>query len=73
LPWQPFFGFLWGAHWRHLVNTTDLSIYSGDAALCQITLTTCLVTYHFIVCVNRKIKTREQNLKCCPICKEINI
>jgi len=28
------------AHWRHLVNTIELSICSGDAALCRITLTT---------------------------------
>jgi len=25
-----------GAHWRHLVNTTEPSMYGGDAALCQI-------------------------------------
>jgi len=30
-----------GAHWRHLANTTERSISGGDAALCQITLTTC--------------------------------
>ena len=30
-----------GAHWRHLVNTTERSVYAGDAALCQITLTNC--------------------------------
>ena len=36
------FGFLYmGAHWRHLANTTEPSECSGDAALCQITLTTC--------------------------------
>ena len=32
---------IWGADWRHLTNTTELSMCSGDAALCQITLTTC--------------------------------
>jgi len=31
----------WRAHWRHLTNTTEPSLCSGDAALCQITLTTC--------------------------------
>ena len=31
----------WGAHWCHLVNTTEPS--KCNAALCQITLTTC---YH---------------------------
>jgi len=29
-----------GAHWRHLANTTEPSVCGGDAALCQITLTT---------------------------------
>jgi len=29
-----------GAHWRHLANTTELSMCSCDAAFCQITLTT---------------------------------
>ena len=30
-----------GAHWRHLTNTTEPSMCDGDAACCQITLTTC--------------------------------
>ena len=30
-----------GAHWCHLANTTEPSVCSGGAALCQITLTTC--------------------------------
>ena len=29
------------AHWRHLANTIELSVRGGDAALCQVTLTTC--------------------------------
>jgi len=33
----------WGAHSWHLVNVTEPSVCSGDAALCQITLTTCLL------------------------------
>ena len=34
LPWQPFFGFLcMGAHWRHLANMTEPSMFGGDAAL----------------------------------------
>ena len=42
LPWQPFLYFcIWGTHWRHRANTTDPSMCGGDAALCQITLTTC--------------------------------
>ena len=45
LPWQPFLVFyIWGAHWRHLKNTTEPSMCGGDAALCQITLTTCCDT-----------------------------
>jgi len=31
-----------GAHWHNLVNTIEPSVCGGDAALCQITLTTCL-------------------------------
>ena len=43
-PWQPFLAFyVWGAHWRHLANTTEPSMCGGDAALCQITLTTCSI------------------------------
>ena len=33
-----------GAHCRHLVNTiSNLNYRGGDAVLCQITLTTCLL------------------------------
>ena len=32
-----------GAHWGHLVNTTEPSMCGGDAACCKITLTTCLM------------------------------
>jgi len=32
----------WGVHWRHMANTTELSVCNGDAALCQITMTTLL-------------------------------
>jgi len=31
------------AHWRHLVNTSELSVCGVDAALCQITLSCCFV------------------------------
>ena len=37
---------IWGAHWCHLANATELSKCGGDAALRQITLTTCL-HYHY--------------------------
>jgi len=30
-----------GAHWRRLANKTEPSVCGGDAAFCQITLTTC--------------------------------
>jgi len=33
--------YIWDAHWRHLVYTTEPSMFGGDAALCQITLATC--------------------------------
>jgi len=36
------------ALWRYLANTTEASMCSGDAALCQITLTTCLYVYDCI-------------------------
>jgi len=32
------------AHWRHLANTIEPSVCSGDVILCQITLTTCCVS-----------------------------
>jgi len=49
LPWQQFLAFyIWGAQWRHLKNTTEPSMCGTDAALCQITLTTCLFTCHVV-------------------------
>ena len=30
-----------GAQWRHLANTSEPSMFDGNAAFCQITLTTC--------------------------------
>ena len=38
----------WDAHWRHLGDTTESSVRGFDAALCQITLTTCF-TYVTLV------------------------
>jgi len=32
-------------HGHHLANTIQPFVCSGDAVLCQITLTTCFVTY----------------------------
>jgi len=34
------------SHWCHLVNMIKPSISGGDAALCQITLTTCYYYYY---------------------------
>jgi len=36
-----------GSHWHHLVNTIELSMCSGNTALCQLALTTC---YYYIFC-----------------------
>jgi len=33
----------WGAHWRHLGNMTEPSMWGSDVALCRITLATCCV------------------------------
>jgi len=42
------------AHWLNLANTSKLSMCGGDAALCQITLTTCYYStasqYHICRC-----------------------
>jgi len=35
--------YIWGAFWCHMVNTTEPSVCSSNAALCQITLTTCFI------------------------------
>jgi len=33
LSWQTFLeSVIWGAHWRHLANTTEPSVCGGDAA-----------------------------------------
>jgi len=39
-----------GAHWRHSANTTEPSVCGGDAALCQIALTTCFERAQFPYC-----------------------
>jgi len=54
LPWQPFLTFyIWGAHWRHLKNTTEPSMCGGDAALCQITLTTCFNYFRHVAVLQK--------------------
>jgi len=37
--------YIGGVHWRLLANMTEPSMCGGDAALCQITLTTCYLQY----------------------------
>jgi len=46
-----------GAYWRHLGNTSELSVHEGDATLCKITLTTFSRTdpKHFLCCLSRYI------------------
>ena len=41
--------YIWGAHWRHLAIMTEPSVCDGNAALCQITLTTCYLCCIFAV------------------------
>jgi len=43
--------YTWGAHWRHLANTTDPSISGGDAALCQIAIMKCQRVLVLTVCI----------------------
>jgi len=59
-----------GAHWRHLKNTTEPPTCGGDAALCQITLTTCFLHGATLTAVNerhslyyeRLVRDRRQTL-----------
>ena len=48
-----------GANWRHLGNTTEPSMCVGDAACCQITLTTCYFWVHQHKDAGLKIKLSE--------------
>jgi len=41
--------YVWDVRWHHLVNTTELSVCGGDAALCQITLTTFVISAKKVV------------------------
>ena len=47
----------WGAHWRHLANTAEPSMCGGDAACCQITLT----TYSVMLSPNLFFGTSDKN------------
>ena len=37
--------------WRHLANTSEPSVCGGDAAFCQITLTTCYYCYYATIAI----------------------
>jgi len=39
-----------GAHWRYLANTIEPSMCGGNAALRQITLTTCWSSSLLLIC-----------------------
>jgi len=47
-----------GSHWRNLVNTTEPSMFGGNAALSQITLATC----YGLICVLQSILDRGKIL-----------
>ena len=38
----------WSAHWRNLANRAEPSLCGGDAALCQMTLTSCSHSRHSV-------------------------
>jgi len=62
---------LHGAHWCHLANTTETSVCSGNAALCQITLTTCYYCIPFdLQRIYRRVQLRVTH---CDILKKIHI
>jgi len=61
--------YIWGVHWRHLANKTELSVCGSDVALCQITLTTCffltyicLLIYFLIYIFGFSLRTRPRPL-----------
>ena len=60
-----FFAFyIWGEHWCHLANTTEPSMCGGDAALCQITLTTC---YYYYRTHTRTVQPYSPGLAMCTL------
>jgi len=66
LPWQPFLAFyIWSAHWHHLANTTEPSMCGGDAALCQITLTTCYIFLHTHARTHARAHAHTQVVRLC--------
>ena len=55
--------YICGAHWRNPANTTELSVCGGDAALRQITLTTCSYYYKLITCVSVRLSDAENSAR----------
>jgi len=43
------FIYVWGVHWRHLGNTTEPLVYSGDAALFMVALCNRETIYIFML------------------------
>ena len=57
------------AHWRHLANTIEPSMCSGNAACCQITLTTCYfisgyLSEHFLFSVSSDSVSNNKTKMC---------
>jgi len=48
-----------GVDWRQLANTTEPPVCGGDAALCQITLTTCYYPHLLQTVVHRTVKAKN--------------
>jgi len=49
----------WCAHWRHLANTIEPFVCCGDAALCEMTLTTCYTVVVIFVFHKKYIRTNR--------------
>jgi len=61
------------AHWRYLANTIEPSVCCGDAALCQITLTTCSAgCLRFQPPSQRIMSFPALSSRCCQCCKSFN-
>jgi len=57
------------AHWHHLANTIEPSMCSGNAACCQITLTTCYfisgyLSEHFLFSVSSDSVSNNKTKMC---------
>jgi len=58
------------AHWRHLSNTTEQSVLGDDAALCQVTYSTCYYYFKlFKMCSNTLLNSRYCLIREFPVTK----